>query len=187
MQKTALILASIMAVSLAGACDPSDGNPDPGDMCQIGGFHSCNCGIGVSGSQLCNPESLTWLECKCPGTPTNNPNVTIGNLEWEGQAATTEDWTAAEGRCDAKAWRLPTVTELKTLYSSCTIDSAAMVSCTCSEGDGCKQIPDDTIWSDTSAECPLGNCYWTVQVREGLFLPLLDSAPNQSVCVRQKP
>jgi hypothetical protein len=187
MQKSPLILASIMAVALAGACQPDDGNAESGEMCQIGGFHSCNCQHGVSGSQFCQPESLTWLDCKCPGTPANNPTVTIGNLEWEGQATSTDDWAAAGARCSSKSWRLPTVDDLKSLYSTCTIDSAAVVSCTCGDNDGCRQIPDGSFWSDASAECLLGTCYWAVQVTEGMFLPLLDSSPIQSVCVRAKP
>ena len=187
MRKSHTILAAIMAVGLISACGDDGPNPEVGEMCQVGGYHGCGCESGVTGSQFCNPETLSWLDCKCVGAPANDVAVTIGNLEWEGTAADSPNWAAAKESCETKSWRLPTLDELKTLYSKCDIDTAAMASCTCGENDGCTKIHDAALWSATPADCVVGDCHWAVQVTEGLIMPVVDDSPVQSLCVRDKP
>jgi hypothetical protein len=136
------------------ACDASCGKPCGDDECsggcdECGGDEKCECGLCVgevaAGSTWTDPGSgLSWQV-----TPTGF----------------VMDWGSAKGHCaslelDGDGWRLPTVSELRTLIRGCpaTEDGGSCVVTDDCLSPDCRNLP--ACDGCSGADGPTDGCYW---------------------------
>jgi len=117
----------------------------------------------------------------------------VGNLEWEKAPNPKKQHAFAFTDCRVKGWRLPSRAELKSLYSSCSDTPGPLSlfpSCTCADGDPCKMLPQDKMWTGEYAGTYSG-LYpdaWVVDAqntRESYFMAMSAEHSYLSLCVRQ--